>query len=108
MAGLSRLQGALDVNGEELRQDAQDASSRFLTARTVPMMTVPPSSTLRVPSSLPANLIGSTSSCRPLKEQHGKALSGGAASYDLQPHYDRSLLPSRELLAEPCLGVIRT
>jgi len=52
MISLSLLHGALDVNGEgnEMRQDGQDASSSFLTARTVPMMTVSPSSTLRVPS----------------------------------------------------------
>ena len=35
MAGLSLLHGALDVNGEEMRQDGQDASDRRLTARTV-------------------------------------------------------------------------
>jgi hypothetical protein len=44
MAGLSLLDGALDVNGG-IRQDGQNASDRRLTARTVPMMTASPSST---------------------------------------------------------------
>jgi hypothetical protein len=42
MAGLSLLDGALDVNGEGMRQDGQDASDSRLTARTAPMMTAPP------------------------------------------------------------------
>jgi hypothetical protein len=59
MAGLSPLHSALDVNGEGVRQDGQDASDRRLTARAVPMMTTSPSVPL-------ANLIRATSSCRPL------------------------------------------
>jgi hypothetical protein len=41
MAGLSLLDGALDVNGEGVRQDGQDACDRRLTARTVPMTATP-------------------------------------------------------------------
>jgi hypothetical protein len=64
MAGLSLLNGALDVNGEGGRQDSQDACDRRLMARTVPMTGRPSlSSTLRVPLP-PANLIGATLSCR--------------------------------------------
>jgi len=44
MAGLSLLDGALDVNGG-IRQDGQNASDRRLTAHTVSMMTVSLSST---------------------------------------------------------------
>jgi hypothetical protein len=65
MAGLSLLDGALDVKVKGMRQDGQDACDRRLTARTVPMPGRPSlSSTLRVPSPL-ANLIGATLSCRP-------------------------------------------
>jgi hypothetical protein len=75
VAGVSPLHGALDVKGDKrVRRDGQDASSRFLTARTVPM-TGPPIIDVRVPSAPPVNLIGATLSCRPPNVTYGK--SGG-------------------------------
>ena len=41
MAGLSLLDGALDVKVKGMRQDGQDACDRRLTARTVPMTSHP-------------------------------------------------------------------
>jgi hypothetical protein len=72
MAGLSLLDGALDVKVKGMRKDGQDASDRRLTARTVPMTGRPSlSSTLRVLSP-PANLIGVTLSCRLPNRLYGK------------------------------------
>jgi hypothetical protein len=65
VVGLGLLDGALDVNGEGVRQDGQDACDRRLTARTAPMMTASPSVPL-------ANLIGATSSCRSPNQYYGK------------------------------------